>query len=68
MTVHGLVVEGVERAATGEYHVAFARLCGTFSREETAASQADALAMAANRVRIHEAEVTGAAVVDIRFD
>jgi hypothetical protein len=68
VTVHGLVVESVERAETGEYHVAFGCLCGAYSRGETAATEADALAMAANRVRIHEAEETGAGVVDIRFD
>ncbi len=30
-------------------------------------TEADALAMAANLARIHEAEATGAGVVDIRF-
>ena len=66
-TTHGLVVNGVDRSETGGYRVAFGCLCGDYTAEETTATQADALALAANRVRVHEATVTGAQVVDIRF-
>ena len=43
-----------------------ARAAG-YTAEETAATEADALALAANEVRVHEATVTGAPTVDIRF-
>jgi hypothetical protein len=67
MTVHGLVVRGVDRTDTGGYRVAFGCLCGDYTAEETAATETDALALAANEARIHEAKATGAPNVDIRF-
>jgi|tagenome__1003787_1003787.scaffolds.fasta_scaffold18139439_1 hypothetical protein len=64
---HGLVIHGVDRDATGAYHVAFGCLCGEYTAEETRSTEADARTLAANRVRIHEATETGAQRVDIRF-
>jgi hypothetical protein len=42
-------------------------LCGDYTADETATTETDALALAANEVRIHEARVTGTPNVDIRF-
>lgn len=67
MTVHSLVVSHVERTESGGYRAIFGCSCGDYTAEETALTQADALALAANEVRVHKATVTGAPTVDIRF-
>jgi hypothetical protein len=67
VTIHRLVVDHVDRTGTSAYHVTFGCTCGGYTAEETAATEADALALAANEVRVHEATVTGAPTVDIRF-
>jgi len=67
VSIHRLVVNRVNRVETGGYHVTFGCTCGDYTAEETATTEASALALAANEVRIHEATVTGAPTVDIRF-
>jgi hypothetical protein len=67
MTAHGLVVDGVDRDETGAYRVTFGCLCSEYRTEETGPTEAHAMTLAANRVRVHEATVTGAQSVDIRF-
>ena len=67
MTVHELVVNGVDRIDPVTFRVAFGCTCGGYTAEETAPTEAGALAMAANGVRIHEAKETGSPSVDIRF-
>ncbi len=67
MTAHGFVVDSVDRVETGGYHITFGCSCGQYTAEETASTEADALALAANEVRVHEATVTGAPIADIRF-
>jgi hypothetical protein len=66
VTAHAVVINGVDRTETG-YRVTFGCTCGDYTAEETAATETAALALAANEVRIHEATVTGAPIVDIRF-
>jgi len=67
MTMHELVVNGVDPTENGGVRVGFGCTCGGYTAEETAATQADALALAANEVRVHAAMATGAPTVDIRF-
>jgi hypothetical protein len=66
MTAHGLCIDRVDRDEAG-YHVRFGCTCGDYTAEETAPTEADVLTLARNDVRVHEATVTGAAVVHIRF-
>ena len=66
MTTHELCIDGVDRTEAG-YRVTVSCTCGGFTAEETSPTEADALALAANEVRVHEATVTGAPVVHIRF-
>jgi hypothetical protein len=67
VTIHRLVVDHVDRTETHQYRVTFGCTCGEYTAEETASTQDDALTLAANKVRIHEATATGAPTVEIRF-
>jgi hypothetical protein len=67
VSVHRLVIDHVDRTGPSAYRITFACACGDYRAEETAASDSDAIALAANEVRIHEATVTGSPSVDIRF-
>ena len=67
MTTHELVVNGVDPTENGGYRVSFGCTCGGYTAEETASTQPDVLALAANEVRVHAATVTGAPTVDVRF-
>lgn len=66
MTTHELVVEGVDGTENG-VRIAFGCTCGGYTAEETAATQADAVALAGNEVRMHAAAATGAPSAEIRF-
>jgi hypothetical protein len=67
VSIHRLVIDHVDRTETGRYRAIFGCACGGYTAEETATTQADVLALAANEVRVHEATVAGAPTVDIRF-
>jgi hypothetical protein len=67
VSIHRLVIDHVDRTGTSAYHITFRCTCGDYVAEETAASESDAIALAANEVRVHQATVTGAPTVDIRF-
>ena len=52
----------LDRIEPGEYRVAFGCTCGGHSGEKSAPTEADALALAANDVRVHAATVTGSGI------
>jgi hypothetical protein len=67
VTVHGIDITGVDRLETGEYRVTFGCICGGYTAEKSAPTEADALTMATNDVRVHEATATGSPTVDPIF-
>ena len=67
MTAHGLVIDGVDRDDTGAYRVRFGCTCSEYRTEETGPTEAHAMTLATNRVRVHEATVTGAQRVETWF-